>query len=739
MSAPRILVADHNPPMSEAVKVCLEAEGYAVTVVGSSDQALKQGPGLKPQLLMIDPIMPGISGVEVATKLARDTNCKVLFVTALADDPDFKEMVRGLIRQGCDASILPKPFEKGELLGSVTRKIGTPTVTDGGQGTSQAVEAERHGAAVQTETQKNTAYERLLEIATINLYQVNAFRLTNLSVDASLREVSRETEKLEMMLKLGRTPPAAATFPLNEVPTIESLKNALQSLKDPEARLVQELFWFWPCVSDCSNDPALLALRQNQYQVAVDYWAKTKGAGNGVAIHNLAVFHHLRALDSAVRRSKTSQPTATEEIHLWTSAYRYWKELLDRTDFWEAVSNRIRATNDPRLKLETAQQIWSTLPSAIVKINAQIAVSAAETGNFEEAGKHRKIMYSSAFGEGPAKEEMRHALSGANEELERLCQNAEREGRSNPRAANLVVRKLFEEKSRLLRAFNYLLGTGDPLCDAAHDRVAEAGRFCAVDYVNESEDWESARLILEECMALAEGKALRLKLEEDLEVVGKNLHAQQQSRRAQQPASARPSVKAAPDESIAYKTGKAVGKNRLVAAIFVGAVILFGVARGCDDSSKSTGSTTPPPTESGLPATVSRPTPNYDTSSPHRTADPFLGTETSRSDLKAEIDTDSRTLDVLEAEVKSARSNVDEYDSLLAMDKKTLDRMKRDNDAGIEVDESLYETTRRRYNANVGLYKQWLTDYKAKAATYDQLLTATNAKIDRYNSQGGTR
>ena len=126
MTSHSILVADHDPAISDVLRVCLEAEGYGVTVVNSSEQALKQGTSLRPQLLLIDPVMPGISGVEVATRLSRETNCKVLFVTAFADDADFKEMVRGLLKQGCDAGILPKPFEKQQLLESVRRKIGVP-------------------------------------------------------------------------------------------------------------------------------------------------------------------------------------------------------------------------------------------------------------------------------------------------------------------------------------------------------------------------------------------------------------------------------------------------------------------------------------------------------------------------------------------------------------------------------------------------------------------------------------
>lgn len=117
----------------------------------------------------------------------------------------------------------------------------------------------------------------------------------------------------------------------------------------------------------------------------------------------------------------------------------------------------------------------------------------------------------------------------------------------------------------------------------------------------------------------------------------------------------------------------------------------------------------------------------------------LAGNATTQANLKAEIEADRKTLDLLEGEVKSALSSVDEYESLLKTDKNALERMKRDNDAGIEVDESLYETTLRRYKANWNVYNEYFTDYQAKAARYHQFFAATKAKIDRYNAQGGLR
>ena len=435
------------------------------------------------------------------------------------------------------------------------------------------------------------------------------------------------------------------------------------------------------------------------------------------------------------------QSTTAEEIYLWSSAYRYWKALLDRSDFWDALAARIRTINDPRLRTDSSQRIWSTLPNAIVRISAQLAVSAAERGDFEEAAKHRRLMYASAFGEETAKEETRSALSHAKDELERLCENAEKEGRSNPKSANLVARRLFDEKSRLLRAFNSLLGVGDPMCDAAHDRAAEGGRLCMVDYVNATEDWAGARLFFEECLALAEGKALRLRLEEDLAIIDRNLGGPQQSESAQRPATAQTSASAPNTQRAApAATAKPRNRFRFVPAIVVGVVILLSVAKGCEDPSNPVQSEYSPGATQATPSkTISQPATGHSDYSRQKSPTPFAGTTNTTAELNSEIEADKRELDLLDGEAKSAQSSLEEYDSLLKIDKDALDQMKRDNQAGIEVDESSYETTRRRYNSNVEIYNQCLAEYKVKAAKYNQLLAATNSKIDRYNSLGGSR
>jgi len=495
MSSPTILVSDHSAPLAEYVKTILESEGYAVRVSNSSTEALSEGTRYKPGLLIIDPVMPGLSGVEVALRICRQGSCKVLFLSALADDSDFKDVVKGVRQQGCDVRALPKPFEINDLLDCVRRAVGAPPdredVSDRSLVLEESNEQQSAGspaADFAAGVGSNGEYAALLKMAGLNLYRSNAFRITGLGISSSLREVSRKAEKLEMMIKLGSIQPAGGLFPLKDPPPPSEIRAAVQALKDPEQRLIHEFFWFWPSTEIETDDPALQALQAGKHFQAIEIWTQAKGKATEIGVHNLAVLYHLEALGTYLRRSAVKAVTKSEDIYLWKSAFRYWNALIDRSEFWSALTDRIRATNDPRLRIEVAQQIWKTLPTAIVRINAEVATAAAEKGEFEEASTHRKLMFTSAFGESVARNELLRALAPIREQLNHLCNSAERETRTNLRSANKIVRKLLDDKSRLLQPLNYLLGVGDEVCANAHDVVALTARSCVVDYINETTD-----------------------------------------------------------------------------------------------------------------------------------------------------------------------------------------------------------------------------------------------------------
>lgn len=756
MPSPKILIADHEPLIASLVAGILTQDGYETRTEQSSSDAIQNAGTFGPSLLVIDPIMPGLSGVEVATRISRKTKCKVLFLTTLASDNDFREMVRGLRQQGCDCEALPKPFTKEQLVEHVHRRIGqaiiiTDAVESSASQAASGQEVPQPGSRSEhpVYTQPQGEYGALLNLSTLNLYQSNAFRITGLNVDSTLRDVSRATEKLEMMIKLGALQPSDGIFPLPEQVSVPAVKSALQTLKDPEQRILHEFFWFWPCSGASKDDLAIQALKERKYQSAVSVWANSRGQGAGIAIHNLAVFYHLTVLDGVVQRSKSATSTTVQDLESWASAYRYWKALSDRSDFWDSLTRRIRDTNDPRLKIETAQRIWSSLPNAVLAINAHLAIAAAEKGDFEEAGKQRRLMYSSAFGGESPKKELSRGLGPLRDEIERLCENAETEARGNPRTAVAVVRRFLTDKAKFLQTFNYLLGVGDPVCDAVHDRVAEAGRACLVAYVNETSDWTTAQLLFEECLALAEGKALRSKLEEDLEIIAGNIAAGRRSQSSASASTATQATATAPRSTTTAASQSARptvarrrwSKGQIAGAFAIGAVILFAAVKGCEDSPSSSEHTfqSSPSTSYPQPAPQQpEPVPATGTSTEPQSPSYSFGNSGAES-LKAQIEADRVTLSNLESQIKQSQLFLDGLESQLRSDKATLERMEREQNAGLDVDVDEYERIRQRYNRSVDEYNVQVGFHNSKLAEYKELLASANAKVDRYNSLGRSR
>ena len=124
--------------------------------------------------------------------------------------------MRGLREQGISCSALPKPFTKEELIRHVTRDSAALDSAD--TRPSRPIDATQTGwnsgataAPAPVATLKHE-YQPLLEICTAQLYQNNAFRITGFAVESSLREISKEAERLELANKLGMAGSASGPF-----------------------------------------------------------------------------------------------------------------------------------------------------------------------------------------------------------------------------------------------------------------------------------------------------------------------------------------------------------------------------------------------------------------------------------------------------------------------------------------------------------------------------------------------
>jgi two-component system response regulator MprA len=110
----RILVVDDDPMVATTIQRVLRPEGYDVDVALGGAAALEQARARRPDLVVLDLMMPGIDGLEVCRQLRANGSLPILILTARSGTAD---RVRGL-DTGAD-DYLVKPFAYTELLARV--------------------------------------------------------------------------------------------------------------------------------------------------------------------------------------------------------------------------------------------------------------------------------------------------------------------------------------------------------------------------------------------------------------------------------------------------------------------------------------------------------------------------------------------------------------------------------------------------------------------------------------------
>ncbi len=118
----KVLVADDEPHLLRLVKFRLEREGYRVLTATDGDIALQVARDERPDLCVLDVMMPKRSGFDVLRELRADAQCKdmkVIMLTARAQDRD----VDAGFSLGAD-DYITKPFSPQELRVRITAHLG---------------------------------------------------------------------------------------------------------------------------------------------------------------------------------------------------------------------------------------------------------------------------------------------------------------------------------------------------------------------------------------------------------------------------------------------------------------------------------------------------------------------------------------------------------------------------------------------------------------------------------------
>jgi DNA-binding response OmpR family regulator len=124
----RILVADDDPKHAQLIRLYLEREGHQVLTVGDGRAALEQARMRRPDLIVLDWMMPEVDGLDVCRILRAESQVAILLVTARSSEND---MLLGL-DIGAD-DYLSKPVSPRELTARVRvllRRVGSAPDAD---------------------------------------------------------------------------------------------------------------------------------------------------------------------------------------------------------------------------------------------------------------------------------------------------------------------------------------------------------------------------------------------------------------------------------------------------------------------------------------------------------------------------------------------------------------------------------------------------------------------------------
>ena len=115
--APRILVVEDDAPIAYLLVYNLEADGYQVEHVDNGDEAELRIAETPPDLLILDWMLPGVSGIEICRRVRARENTRDIPVIMLTARGEESERVRGL-SVGADDYVV-KPFSTPELMARV--------------------------------------------------------------------------------------------------------------------------------------------------------------------------------------------------------------------------------------------------------------------------------------------------------------------------------------------------------------------------------------------------------------------------------------------------------------------------------------------------------------------------------------------------------------------------------------------------------------------------------------------
>jgi len=114
----RILVVDDDTALAEMIGIVLRTEGFDPVFCEDGAQALEVFRSSKPDLVLLDLMLPGLDGIEVCDRIRAESGTPIIMLTAKSDTAD---VVKGL-ESGAD-DYMVKPFNPKELVARIRTRL----------------------------------------------------------------------------------------------------------------------------------------------------------------------------------------------------------------------------------------------------------------------------------------------------------------------------------------------------------------------------------------------------------------------------------------------------------------------------------------------------------------------------------------------------------------------------------------------------------------------------------------
>ncbi|MBT9317631.1 hybrid sensor histidine kinase/response regulator [Leptothoe spongobia] len=256
-----VLVVDDNSHNLSVISECLDANDFEVLIAKSGESALEKVTYARPDIILLDVMMPGISGFETCQQLKRNpktANIPIIFMTALTDT---ESKVRAF--QLGAADYVTKPFQEAEIIARVKTHLRLHQALKKVQITNNILEEKIHQQTLAEEQLRAT----LAELKTTQSKLIQAEKLSSLGkmvagiahemnnpltfIEGNLAPMEEYVQQLAKAIEIYRTNPLIpseyAQEQLNSLDLdfiLKDIPNVLRSMKTGTTRLeaiIQEL------------------------------------------------------------------------------------------------------------------------------------------------------------------------------------------------------------------------------------------------------------------------------------------------------------------------------------------------------------------------------------------------------------------------------------------------------------------------------------------------------------------